>query len=146
MDISYLYVPSMARIVGNFNCAAEWRLKFPPMRCIEGMYSYRKDDWWRSKLGREKHLMLWRSSCLSHYMNDRIARLSLLQYLSTSVFPALLPLKGTLFLPVFFSSFRARSRFAWFLSSIRHFVSQSPFLFFFCQLYFLIKHDIFVLQ
>lgn len=86
--------------------------------------------WWRSKLGWEKHLMLWRRFYPGYCMNDHVARALLSPiYLSMSVFHALSPLKGSFFLPAFFSSFDTSSGFTLFFPPIYYFIFPSPLLF-----------------
>jgi len=111
------------------------------VRCIEGMYSYRKDDRWRSKL-RPRKAPDALTSFLSQSLHERPHRkLSLLRYTPLDVRLSCISLcrqlKGTLFLPVFFFSFHTRSRSLLDSFCLYHFISQ--FLSFFCQLYLLIK-------
>jgi len=81
--------------------------------------------------------MLWRRFCPSHYMNDHIAGTPFSGIPLDVRLSRIVTTQGSLlFLPVFFSSFRIRSRFSWFFPPMHRLFPQSSFLSF---IYFFVK-------
>jgi len=138
---SYLYQLSVHSFIRVVQCIDENFNRALSAMYWKDIYSYRKDDRWRSKL-RPRKAPDALTSFLSQSLHERPHRkLSLLRYIPLDVRLSCTTLcrrlKGTLFLPVFFFSFHTRSRSLLDSFYLYHFISQ--FLSFFCQLYLLIK-------